>query len=651
MRGGLLEEFSASWKARLAQLIVLFLSVGGILLANSAGPPLAHTGDFGQANCNTTGCHLGNPLNVTTGSLAGSLTLSVPAEYEPGKSYTITITLNKPNQRRWGFEFSARADSSGAQAGNLVSTNLFTQVNSQEGIQYITHTFAGTYSGDAGPKSWTFNWTAPSNSVGDVRFSCAANAANNNGLNTGDFIYTQTAISKPAAASFITSLNFPRLVTTNGTGTAQDDSEFTGLAVANLDSTDATLRFTAFDKNGERISGSGIGNPATQTLKKGEQLPVIDTQVFGSGLPGANPVGWIKVESTVNKVVGFFLMFNGRLDTMDGADVSSQTLTSFVLPEIEDAGFTQIHVANPNSNAATVTFELVKGDGATRASASRTVNSNSAVAELFTSLFPGETATASDYIRIASTGGVVPFEYLGKTGVYVDGLNGQDANAGATTLYCPQYVVGGSPALYRTTLSVINLDPAAGTVTFEFIRDDGGVIATKLNQTIAAKGKIYVTAQDFLVNAGATLTQGYLKITSSGIKLAGSVLFGDPERSLFSTALPLVSMLRTSMVFSQVASDNTFFTGLAILNPNSVKATMAIDVYDKEGNLIRTKSHEIPARQRTAQLLTQHFPELIGQTRSDGYIRITSDQPVASFALFGTNTLSVLSAVPPQVVP
>jgi len=49
--------------------------------------------------------------------------------------------------------------------------------------------------------------------------------------------------------------------------------------------------------------------------------------------------------------------------------------------------------------------------------------------------------------------------------------------------------------------------------------------------------------------------------------------------------------------------------------------------------------------------LSQYFPDLEGQDIASGYIRVTADKGVASFALFGTRTLSVLSAIPPQVVP
>jgi hypothetical protein len=100
-----------------------------------------------------------------------------------------------------------------------------------------------------------------------------------------------------------------------------------------------------------------------------------------------------------------------------------------------------------------------------------------------------------------------------------------------------------------------------------------------------------------------------------------------------------------------VASDATYFTGLAILNPNSTDAIATIDIHGADGKLDRSVTTIIPARNRLSKLLTEYFPSLVGQNRSSGYIRITVDKPVAGFELFGKHDLSVLSAVPPQVVP
>jgi hypothetical protein len=629
----------SSRSVRLAKLAVVIACGAVIARAYSLDPPLQHTGSFGEPSCNESGCHQGNAVNATGGSLAIT---GFPAQYEPGKTYPVTVTINRTGSSRWGFECAVRQDLSGSgarQAGNLVATDTRnTHVDSEAGIQYVHHVFALSGSG---PRSWTFNWVAPTTAVGTVRCGCASNAANGDGNNTGDFIYTTSVTATPAATeTFTTTLYYPRLVTS--------DDDFTGIAVANLDGTSATLRFTSYDKTGAQLSGTDLTNPANKTLAAGAQLPIVDTQVFGSGLTARRPVGWFKIESTVNKLVGFFLTFNSGLTVLDGADVSSTTLTSFVFPEIEDLGFTQIHIANPNGSSSSANFELIRSDGTTKATAARTIASNGTVADLFTELFPGTTVAGSDYIRVTTAQGTVPFEFLGQTGKYVEGLNGQDTAAGATTLYSPQYVVGGGS--FRTSLSVVSLD-TAGTVTFQFFNDEGVQIGSTQTRSISARGKLWITDQAFFLEAGSTQTQGYVKITSSGPRLSGSVVFGDPARSTFSSSLPLVSKLLNNVVFGQVASDATYFTGVAILNPGDAAASATIEVFDATGNRVVTKTESIGARKRKSQLLTQYFSDLIGRSQSSGYIRVTVDQGVASFALFGTNSLSVLSAVPPQVVP
>ena len=363
-------------------------------------------------------------------------------------------------------------------------------------------------------------------------------------------------------------LYYPRLMSSAGA-----KNENTGIAVANLSTTnDAALTVSAFDTQGAQISGPGITNPVSLSISLKEQRAVTDSQIFGAGVSAQNSVGWIKLDSSEARIAGFFLVFDNNLSTLDGADVSSNTVTSFIFPEIEAGqGFNQFHIANPNSTGATLTFELFGSDGQPRtASVTRTINANGAVAEYMSDLFPGIAVSSSDYLRVTSTRGVVPFAYLGREGRDSEGLNGQDVNKGASVLYSPQYAVGGSD--WGTTLSVVNLSNSPTTVTFQLIGDGGSEIGVPVQRYIAGRGKVYVSDQTFFINAGDTLTQGYVEIRSSnGAPLAGSVVFGDPQRARYAAALPLVSTLQHSLVFGQVASGQVgslnYFTGLALLNP------------------------------------------------------------------------------------
>ncbi len=454
--------------------------------------------------------------------------------------------------------------------------------------------------------------------------------------------------SNEQAFVFANSLYFPRLVSRNASATGA--GEYTGLALVNLGDREATLTFTAYSKTGDLISGPDITNPIALALGARHQLPTVDYQIFGAGLPEGNSVGWVRVGSSENRVLGFFLSFDDRLSVLDGADVSATTFRTSVITELEDQGFTQFHVVNPDTKPASILFELYRSDGTQRATpVSRTLDPNAVAVETFQELFPGISPQSSDYVRIVSGRGVSDLDFMGKAGQYVYALNGQDADGGATTLYSPQYVVGGNQ--WRSTLSLVNLESFQGKVTVRLIGDDGAQIGLARTETIAARGKLYISDQKYFIDAGGKLVQGYLEIVSDGPRLAGSVVFGDQDRKQFASSLPLVSSLQDTVVFGQLASNATYFTGLAILNPNKTAAKVALEVFDENGGLLASGVLDIPAGHRVSQLLTQFFPGLVGQNRSLGYFRLTSDQKVASFALFGTNDLSVLSAIPPQIVP
>jgi hypothetical protein len=138
-------------------------------------------------------CHVSFALN----SGPGSIGIDVPAGYEPGLTYVIQVDVTQAGQMRWGFQLTV-LDELLEKAGSLASTDLDTQIqNLFAPRQYVTHTLGGTAAGQANANSWTFEWTAPDTDVGPVTFWAAGNAANNNALVTGDYIYT-TSVTIPA---------------------------------------------------------------------------------------------------------------------------------------------------------------------------------------------------------------------------------------------------------------------------------------------------------------------------------------------------------------------------------------------------------------------------------------------------------------------
>lgn len=177
----------------------LFIDHGVTRIAHaySSGPPAGFTVAPGEFTC--AECHTAQVVGL------GKFTITAPQTYVPGQTYQITVTHTNsdPTRKRWGFELTALADDN-SKAGNLQSLNGLTQVLDNQGPgnsrQYIEHTSAGTFFGQTGGASWTFNWTAPPTEVGQITFFAAGNQANGDSLSSGDYIYSTFVAARPAAS-------------------------------------------------------------------------------------------------------------------------------------------------------------------------------------------------------------------------------------------------------------------------------------------------------------------------------------------------------------------------------------------------------------------------------------------------------------------
>ena len=173
-------------------LLVSFAVSTGSVFAFTAGPPDEKTGAPNENSCAQTGCHIGNDLNVS----GGSLMLTIPETYQPNEVYTIIVNLSRDGQNKWGFQMTA-LDADGARAGSFAADAAGnTQLSETNSKQYIKHTAAGT-AGTNDEHSWEFQWTAPDADIGPITFYAAGNTSNGNFNPIDDYIYTTSAESTP----------------------------------------------------------------------------------------------------------------------------------------------------------------------------------------------------------------------------------------------------------------------------------------------------------------------------------------------------------------------------------------------------------------------------------------------------------------------
>ena len=170
-------------------------SVGG--RPHAEGPPNGHTGGFGEPTCQA--CHSEAELNPPGGIVGIE---GIPARYEPGQRYPITVVLVSEGMGKAGFQAAFRfagGDLAGRQAGRIapVDDRSAVRIDPNTGIEYVQHSRLGSEIADETVVSWQFVWTAPT--VGGRRgviIHVAANSGNGDNSPFGDFIYTTEAATE-----------------------------------------------------------------------------------------------------------------------------------------------------------------------------------------------------------------------------------------------------------------------------------------------------------------------------------------------------------------------------------------------------------------------------------------------------------------------
>jgi hypothetical protein len=164
------------------------------------GPVPGYTGGFGEPTCLT--CHFDSPADPTEGEL---VLAGLPAYFQPGARYRVTVELRDPGLERAGFQLAVRwaeGLEEGRQAGRLAAVDGRAEVvaHGKEGeppVLYARQTLEGARPEAPGSARWTVEWTAPDSPAGAVLFHAAGNAANYDDSELGDVVHTREERVRP----------------------------------------------------------------------------------------------------------------------------------------------------------------------------------------------------------------------------------------------------------------------------------------------------------------------------------------------------------------------------------------------------------------------------------------------------------------------
>ena len=185
-------------KRTLGTTVAALALAGAAAVPRSAEtPPAGFTGGFGEPDC--THCHLGNDVNA----FGGSVTVEgLPARYDPGREYVLTVSLSAEETDVAGFQLTARwaeGARAGASAGRLSAVDARAATRDSLGITYAHHAPAGVPArADRSGSTWSVAWTAP-DEPGPVLIHVAANSGNADNSPLGDLVFTHRARVEPGS--------------------------------------------------------------------------------------------------------------------------------------------------------------------------------------------------------------------------------------------------------------------------------------------------------------------------------------------------------------------------------------------------------------------------------------------------------------------
>ena len=184
---------------------VLIVMVNSTKVMTFSGTP--PTGRTGAPSLNPTagttcaGCHAGNYQPNSPSMFV--VFDNGNQQYVPGETYDMTLTMNSPGQKRWGFSMVARdTDNTGTDVGQFMESATDVQVYPASTMNHVGQQNAPNNVFDS--YTFSFQWQAPNPGVGDVTFFSVGNAANGTFGTTGDIIYTNNLTISEAPSAVVT---------------------------------------------------------------------------------------------------------------------------------------------------------------------------------------------------------------------------------------------------------------------------------------------------------------------------------------------------------------------------------------------------------------------------------------------------------------
>jgi hypothetical protein len=423
---------------------------------------------------------------------------------------------------------------------------------------------------------------------------------------------------------------------------------FVGIALANPHDFESDIRIKALTSGGqEKALKLELGKVSSQGQKANLASELLDNPSEASCL---------MAEGVPPEIKGFFMVGNFNLKRLDGVGgfLKASDELYFPLARKNETDETYLFLfSSSTSTDQSVSLNLFDSNGEFRAEKEAKIAGLGTLEGTLDQIFDEPVNIEEGYIEVRAGAPLRGFEFLGGGEAY-HAMTAQPVY-GTKRLVSPHFFASRSGG---STLRLLNAGDRDVNATLTGFNDSGEVIETS-EITIGAhtlyKGSVTELLDIDTSKLGSNENLiGYLTVEMTNgthhlPKVIGTLTFQGNNGKWVST-LPLLERGRNRTLFLHVAQspEVKMFTGLAILNAGDSEATVTAEVYDEEGNQTGTKELKIPAGHRVVDVLAgpQLFSSEFSQVK--GHIKVLSDLPVMSFALFGHNDQRFMSAIEGQ---
>ena len=413
----------------------------------------------------------------------------------------------------------------------------------------------------------------------------------------------------------------------------------------------ATITVTAYLEDGEVVAGEGIQNPVEMVIEGNQQLALLTSDFFGNVLPEST-IGWFSIISETNDLTGFFIFLDLEFTVFDGADLPVEA-AGIVLVDVRIGGgfSTEINIINPGDVDADIELQL-SGEESEAWSRQLLIPSHGVQRLNVAELFGLDDSAETSFFSLTATANtdIACFELVKGPGDLL-GLNAVPIDEPVDRIFFPQMaVLGGLES--RLTLSSESED--AVIVTIKAHRPDGTLYdqqdlqTNPVNRVIQPGGHLGEDLEAMFGFSGEETLEGWLEIEATSEALFGAMSYSVPVVGSIASVSGAAQGLRR-VLFSHIATDLGFFTGVAFLNSGALAANVQVVAFRPDGTRIGSFATVLRPGERVSKLIEELIDGAAGQ--AGGFIWVKSDVPIYLTSIFGSLASGVFANIPPQQAP